>query len=148
MKPSELAKGWHEALKELYPTAKPLPGAYFTVEEGARRGLLQAVATSSSKSAVVLKRLPHEEMFMHFRTVVTGDDPEVKNGKPSPDIFLLAAKRLGADPSRCLVFEDSPFGVTAAKDAGMFCVAVPEAHMDKERFMHADLVRVLIALSW
>ena len=60
--------------------------------------------------------------------------------KPAPDIFLVAARRLGVDPADCLVFEDSPFGVTAAKAAGMYAVAVPDSHMPREQYEHADLV--------
>jgi HAD superfamily hydrolase (TIGR01509 family) len=50
---------------------------------------------------------------------------EVARGKPAPDIFLEAARRIGADPSRCLVLEDSLPGVQAAKAAGMACIALP-----------------------
>ena len=66
--------------------------------------------------------------------VVTGDDPSVKNGKPAPDIFLEAARRLGVDPTDCLVFEDSTSGCQSAKAAGCFVVAVPDPRMDKSVF--------------
>ncbi|KEZ74352.1 HAD family hydrolase, partial [Pseudomonas syringae pv. syringae FF5] len=54
--------------------------------------------------------------------------------------FLVAARRLGVSPADCLVFEDSPFGVTAAKAAGMYAVAVPDSHMPVEQYEHADLL--------
>ena len=57
-----------------------------------------------------------------FETIVTQDD--VKNSKPSPDLFLLAAEEMGVDPKRCLVFEDSQLGIEAAKNAGMNSVLV------------------------
>lgn len=57
-----------------------------------------------------------------FETIVTQDD--VKNSKPSPDLFLLAAEEMGVDPTRCLVFEDSQLGIEAAKNAGMSSVLV------------------------
>lgn len=57
-----------------------------------------------------------------FPVVVTQDD--VPRSKPAPDLFLLAAARMGVDPARCLVFEDSPTGVEAAQNAGMACVRV------------------------
>ena len=57
-----------------------------------------------------------------FETIVTQDD--VKNSKPSPDLFLLAAEEMGVDPTRCLVFEDSQLGIEAAKNAGMNSVLV------------------------
>jgi pseudouridine-5'-monophosphatase len=47
-------------------------------------------------------------MFERFRSITTGDDKELKRGKPAPDIFLLSARRDGVNPDRCLVFEDSP----------------------------------------
>lgn len=49
----------------------------------------------------------HENIFQHITSITCGDDPDLKNGKPAPDIYLLAAKRLGVDPSQCLVFEDA-----------------------------------------
>lgn len=57
-----------------------------------------------------------------FDTILTPED--VEHGKPAPDMFLLAARRLGADPSRCVVFEDAVPGITAAAAAGMDCVRV------------------------
>ena len=57
----------------------------------------------------------------HFgRDLISGT--EVKNGKPAPDIFLLAAERMGATPARCIVLEDSPAGITGARTAGMTAV--------------------------
>ncbi|SDY78892.1 HAD-IA family hydrolase [Tessaracoccus flavus] len=58
--------------------------------------------------------------------VVTRDD--VTNGKPDPESFLLAAERLGTDPERCVVFEDAPAGVAAARAAGMAVIGVLTAH--------------------
>lgn len=63
----------------------------------------------------------------HFDPVVTRDD--VARGKPAPDSFLLAAEKMGVDPARCLVFEDSPLGLKAAESAGMQWVYVsPEIY--------------------
>ena len=59
-----------------------------------------------------------------MKTITTGN--EIQNGKPAPDIFLLAAQKMNIDPSKCIVFEDSPSGVMAAKAAGCFCVAIPD----------------------
>lgn len=61
-----------------------------------------------------------------FDAIVGGD--EVARGKPDPEIFLLAARRLHAQPHRCIVFEDSPVGVAAARRAGMHAVAVCTAY--------------------
>ena len=65
------------------------------------------------------KRTHHERhLFEHIDVIVTGDDPAVKNGKPAPDIYLEAARRLGVDPAECLVFEDALSGVKSGKAAG------------------------------
>jgi len=66
----------------------------------------------------------------YFDAVVHGR--EVKEGKPSPEIYETAARRLGVDPADCIVFEDSPHGVEAARQAGMKCVAVTNSHRAEE----------------
>ena len=66
-----------------------------------------AIATSSRYDGVQKKRKRHEDMFQFIKTIVAGDDPNVLNGKPSPDIYLEAARRLNVHPKECLVFEDA-----------------------------------------
>ena len=82
----------------------------------------------------------HREWFGLFDAIVTADDPEVGAAKPAPDIFLTAARRLGVAPEDCLVFEDSPFGVTAAKAAHMTAIAVPDEAMADSKYHHADQI--------
>lgn len=84
---------------------------------------VRAVA-SSSRRDVVLKRLGIARLAERFTTIVGGD--EVSEGKPSPDIFLLAAQRLGAVSAQCVVLEDSDAGILAAHRAGMFSLMVPD----------------------
>ncbi len=72
-----------------------------------------------------------------FDTLVSGED--VTEGKPSPQGFLLAANRLEVEPENCVVIEDAIAGVTAAKRAGMKCLAVTNTHPGKS-LMEADLV--------
>jgi len=75
--------------------------------------------------------------------IVKGDDPAIKNGKPSPEIFLVATSRFPTPPvsnSNILVFEDAPNGVEAAKAAGMFAVMIPDPQLDKEKQKLADQV--------
>ncbi len=95
-----------------------------------------AIATSGSfeKSRAIVKsvKVPYEKM-VH----VSGND--VKRRKPAPDLFLLAAERLGIKPERCAVIEDAPDGVRAAKAAGAKCIAVTNT-TTAERLSEADLV--------
>jgi HAD superfamily hydrolase (TIGR01509 family) len=127
-------------LDERFPTAQPMHGAQELVRHLAEHNIPIAVGTSSSIHYFKAKTTHHRHWFELFEHVVTADDPDVTAAKPAPDIFLVAARRLGVDPKDCLVFEDSPFGVTAAKAAGMYAVAVPDSHMPIEQYAHADLV--------
>lgn len=74
----------------------------------------------------------------YFDVIVTRD--QVKTPKPAPDSYLEACRRLGADPARSVAFEDSPFGVMAAKAAGMKCVACPSWLTVGRDFSEADSV--------
>lgn len=105
--------------------------------EGAERLLLHlhkyeipmALATSSSLEMAEIKMTNHQELFSLFNHKVMGStDPEVIDGKPAPDIFLVAGKRFAdkPKPKTCLVFEDAPNGVRAACLAGMPSVMVPD----------------------
>ena len=88
-----------------------------------RRGMRLAVASSSPHRLieVALGRLGIRGRFAVIHSAE--DEPA---GKPDPGIFLTTARLLGVDPARCVVFEDAPAGVAAAKAAGMTCVAVPD----------------------
>lgn len=99
----------------------PLPGAAEAVHALRAKRIPVAVASSSRRAWVetCLKRMGMDSMFDN---VVTGSD--VSAGKPDPEIYLLAAERLGVDPKRCLAIEDAPFGIMAAHAAGMTCWAV------------------------
>ncbi len=129
-----------DILAGLFPGAEPLPGAVRLTMHLHKAGVPQAVATSSDRFNFDLKILRHQEWFRIFECVVTGDDPEIKQGKPDPDIFLVTAERLNAPPAQCLVFEDSPAGIDAARAAGMFTIAVPDPHMDDSAYPHAHQI--------
>ncbi|MDX9664395.1 HAD-IA family hydrolase [Pseudomonas sp. P5_152] len=135
-------------MQERFPLALAMPGARELVEHLQANNIPIAVGTSSSSQSFAQKTTLHRDWFALFDTIVTADDPEVGAAKPAPDIFLTAARRLGVAPEDCLVFEDSPFGVTAAKAAGMTAVAVPDAAMADEKYAHADsILRSLRAFS-
>ena len=108
-------------LKNLKENVEPSPGLYDLLDSLKARGLLIGLASSSQANWVdtVLTTLDVKD---RFSVVVSGD--MVTNGKPAPEIFLKAAGELGAEPSRCLVFEDSPHGIQAGTSAGMTVVAV------------------------
>ena len=127
-------------LKALFPQAEPLPGAMRLSMHLHEAGIPQAVATSSDRYYFDLKTTRHHEWFKIFQCVVLGDDPEIRRGKPAPDIFFLAARRLRADPVHCLVIEDSPAGIEAARAAGMFAIAVPDPHMDDRAYSGAHQI--------
>lgn len=101
------------------------------------------LATSSSQEMGELKMSSHQSLFDLFNHKVYGSsDPEVKHGKPAPDIFLVAAERFRTkpNPDECLVFEDAPNGVKAAVAAGMQSVMVPDKIVAKEQRKEATLV--------
>ena len=95
-----------------------------TLEVLVARDVPLAVASSSSRRRLALT-LSSTGLDRFFQVVVAGD--EVDAGKPEPDLFLEAARRLGFSPEDCVAVEDSPAGVMAAKRAGMFVVAVRRA---------------------
>ena len=109
------------------------------VELLATEGVPMAVASGSSPEAIEAI-LAGTGLDAYLRTVVSAD--EVPRGKPAPDVFLEAARRLGADPSACVVLEDAAPGVVAAHAAGMRCIAVPyvAAEADSPRFATAGLL--------
>jgi pseudouridine-5'-monophosphatase len=127
-------------LEELFRKSPPKPGVERFTHALHERGVPQAVATSSEHHLFALKTECHRAWFSIFAAAVVGDDPRVKRGKPAPDIFLVAAGEMDAEPSTCVVFEDSPAGVEAAHAAGMQVVAVPDAAMDRERYARVELV--------
>ena len=110
-------------------------GALTLLHEIKRAGLSLAVATSSSPgmARILLDRC---EVFSIFDAVVTTE--EAGKSKPAPDVYLLAAQKIGAEPENCIVFEDSPNGIRAAKSAGMVCVAIQTDSVGVHELSHAD----------
>lgn len=96
-----------------------LPGAIQLLEQLQRNNIRIALASSSKNANTVLQLVN----VSHFFEVVV-DGTMVKQAKPDPEIFLLAASRLGVEPSESCVFEDAEAGVEAAVKAGMFCVGI------------------------
>lgn len=130
----------NKLLYPLYSSAKTFPGTVELIEDLASHNVPQAIATSSSRQNFEMKTVNHQDWLKHFELFTLGDDPEIGKGKPAPDIFLLTAKRLNAQPKNCLVFEDSLSGMKAAIAAGMSVVVVPDPVFDKQVFSAADIV--------
>src|SRR2546425_1202491 len=95
----------------------------------AARRVPRAVATSASRYDAD-RLLGETGLRERFDAVVTAED--VRRGKPDPEVYLLAARRLGIAPARCLVFEDAVVGVQAARSAGMRIIGVSTAHTETE----------------
>lgn len=110
--------------QEVDANGAPLkPGLLALLDFLETRGLPKAVASSSERASIE-RLLRSVAIQPRFAAIAAGD--EVVQGKPAPDIFLLAASRLGVDPARCLVLEDSEAGACAAHAAGMTAIIVPD----------------------
>ena len=116
-----------------------VPGALEAVRTLHAAGLRLAVASSSNRELidVVLRRL---ELAALFAATVSSE--EVGRGKPAPDVYLEAARRLDVAPSRCAAIEDSASGIRAAREAGMRVIAYPNRHYppSAEALALADVV--------
>lgn len=101
---------------------EPLPGAVGFVRWVKSRGVNSAVATSADRVKMEGNLREIGLSSADFDAVITGDD--VAKKKPDPEIFLLAARRIGVPPAECLVVEDAPNGIVAAKAAGSRCLGL------------------------
>jgi beta-phosphoglucomutase len=114
---------------------KPLPGVLPLLHSLKENGFRLALASSTVPENIklLLSALGIEQLF---DCLVSGQD--VSRGKPDPEGFLLAAKKLGVEPRCCVIIEDAIDGVRAAKAAGMKCIAVANTH-PRETLAEADL---------
>ena len=116
---------------------EPLPGIPELLAHIAAKNKPIALGSASQPELIhlTLKKL---DITHYFKVVVSCED--VKRGKPSPDVFLKAAEKLGVKPENCIVVEDAPVGVQAAKNAGMTCIAYRSPHTHGQDFSLADYV--------
>lgn len=108
--------------QELVNAQPVLPGVRVLIEKAHRQGLILGVASSSSRNWVEghLRRLG---LIQYFSEIYTKDD--VREVKPKPDLYLGILKALKVQPEEAIALEDSPNGLKAAREAGLFCVVVP-----------------------
>jgi len=121
---------------ELIDALDVMVGVREYVADAKRLGLSLAVASSSSRKWV-LGHLERLRLHAEWDGVFTRDD--VARTKPAPDLYLAAVKALGVAPREAVAFEDSRNGIAAAKDAGLLCVAVPNALTAAMDLSRADL---------
>jgi pseudouridine-5'-monophosphatase len=138
LSPEEYLAEREAILREACKTARAMPGAIRLIEALHAHGIPLAIGTSSSRELCQVK-LAAQTFGARFHTIACSDDPGVVNAKPA------AARRLGATPERCLVFEDTPKGVAAARAAGMQVIAVVDAMMLHEDYSGA--LRVIGSLD-
>jgi HAD superfamily hydrolase (TIGR01509 family) len=142
--PEEINAAIVQRMLERYGEAPPLiPGAVEAVRRCAERWPL-AVASSSNPELI---EVVLDAAGLHDVIPVVVSSQEVARGKPAPDVYLEAARRLGIDPHTCAAVEDSHNGIRSAKAAGMRVVAIPNPHFppDEEALEHADVVLHSIA---
>lgn len=137
IKPDDFVTEYETVMKKNCPKISLMPGAERLIRHLKTKGVPIAIATGASESGFE-RKTSHigailREPFSHH--VYAGSDPQVKRGKPNPDVFLTAAERFepAADPKNCLVFEDAVNGVKAAIAAGMQVVLVPDSRLDTSK---------------
>jgi len=138
--PQEYLNLRKDDLIEKLKGSQPMPGAKELTTHFYQNDITQAIATSSASPMFDAKKETHKHWFSQFKVIVRGDDPELIHGKPAPDIFLIAAKRLGFNPESCLVLEDAPSGVEGALAAGMNVVAVPDPNIEHNYYKNASQI--------
>ncbi|MBN2320520.1 MAG: HAD family phosphatase [Acidobacteria bacterium] len=111
------------------------PKSFEVVDTLKRRGFKVALVTASA-----IQNMEHaldRKQRSHFDFILTGD--EVERAKPDPESYITAARRLGLTPEECIVIENAPLGIEAAKSAGMQCIAI-ESTLERDHLRSADCI--------
>jgi beta-phosphoglucomutase len=116
---------------------EPMPGVYELLKTLKSRKIPLALASSSIPEVIDIVL---EKTGLHSMFNVVVSSRMVGKSKPAPDIFLLAAGELGVSPGKCIVIEDSTNGITAAKKAGMYCIAYNGPGSEHQNQSQADLI--------
>ena len=124
-----------QALKE--GDFQPIVGVIDLIESLYKKGIKMIVASSASRENIQLV-LDKFAVLHYFEGYVSSQD--VKRTKPNPDIFLLAAEKLGVSPKNCVVIEDAKHGVSAAKSANMSCIGYRNENSGNQDLSAADKI--------
>lgn len=111
------------------------PGSFEVVDTLKRRGFKVALVTASAFKNMAYALSPEQQACFDF--ILTGD--EITRAKPDPEPYLTAASRLGLKPAECIVVENAPLGIEAAKAAGMQCIAI-ESTLERDLLASADSI--------
>ena len=133
---AELRKRHRSIYLEMLEGITPMPGVKDYLCAAKRLGIRLGIASGSRRSWV-LDRLDQIGLVDHFETIVCRDD--VGSAKPDPASYLTAVSNLGVTVNQAFALEDSPPGVAAAKNAGLYCVAVPGPMTKNLSFHNADM---------
>lgn len=128
--------------RELFNTnldkyVKKVPGGKELLQTLKETGIPMALG-SQNESRMINSVLEWLDVRPYFECVLSLDD--ITKKKPDPEIYLLAASKMSAKPEDCLVIEDSRDGIAAAKNAGMYCVALWHDYMPDDNYKNADAV--------
>ncbi|WP_269605101.1 HAD family hydrolase [Prochlorococcus marinus] len=145
VKAKDLLKIHKPISRQLILTAKAMQGGESLVKRCHENNIPMALVTSSSSESFKIKSAPHKWMNL-FSVIVLGDDKLLANGKPAPDPYLLASKKLNISPQECWAVEDSISGVSSALEAGCFVFFLKEKRYElpkKEIFdKHINLKQI------
>ena len=139
VKPEDLLIHHKPISKRLILTAQAMPGGESLVKRCYKENIPMALVTSSSSESLQIKTAPHKWMNL-FSIKVLGDEKLLDKGKPAPDPYLLAAKKLNIAPQECWAVEDSISGVSSAMKAGCFVLFLKEKsdELMKKNFFEKD----------
>eukprot|EP01066_Platyproteum_vivax_P012337 Platyproteum_vivax@DN5605_c0_g1_i2.p1 len=146
--PDQYLDGYYDEINELYASITELEGIRDIMYGLKKKGLKIAIATSSHSHSFIKKMAIHPVLVEVADVVITGDDPEIGEGKPAPDIFLLAAKRLHLNPVDCVVFEDAPAGITAGLRAEMHVAAIRDARFQLSSSKSPEIGEAYAKAHW
>lgn len=133
----QFMKDVYQPMRALFKNLQPNPGVVDFLNKLKNAQVPIALGTGNSREEAK-QRLSTMGIEEYFDTVVTQEDTDLH--KPNPDVYLKAAANLGVPAEDCVVFEDAPSGIEAAKKAGMKCVAIKTPYAEAEAISSADKV--------